>query len=214
MMAVIRRRSCAAWQFGGALFLTAAAVSTAEENVDNRISLLIVQLGDDVFAVREAASSELMAIGEPALGSLRIAATSSDPEIRWRAEWTIEEISLRVELAKSQGDWKSPEGIWMKLSGDRWSSGTPTFGPHGGRVYIRGRDDKATHVDLLVDEGPMQGQTCLMIWRMEGDEMQCCWTYDSTRPTEFKAGGSWYASTFTREKSVPPTQEMRHNVNP
>jgi uncharacterized protein (TIGR03067 family) len=171
-------------------------------------------LGQDSFFEREAATTELTAIGEPALDALRKAVSGDDPEIRWRAEWLVEEIVQQVELAKCQGSWSGSKGVWMKFSGDRWSSGTPTFGPIGGRICIRGRQEQVIHVDLLVNDGPMQGQTCLMIWRLEGETMECCWTYDATRPTEFKMVGNWFANTFTREKAEPATHEAGDNVLP
>jgi HEAT repeat protein len=56
------------------------------ETETDRIARLVRQLGDDSFEKREAASRELDAIGEPAVAALRKAAASSDdPEIRWRA---------------------------------------------------------------------------------------------------------------------------------
>jgi len=186
----------------------------AEPDSSSRIARLIRQLGDDSFAEREAATTELTAIGEPALEALRTAVSDDDPEVRWRAKWLVEEIVQRVELAKCRGFWSGSKGVWMKFSGDRWSSGTPTFGPISGRTCIRGREEQVIHVDLLVDDGPMQGQTCLMIWRLEGEMMECCWTYDSTRPTEFKMAGNWFANTFTREKAEPAIHEVRENVIP
>src|SRR4051794_21979826 len=49
------------------------------------VGRLIVQLGDDDFDTREAATARLKEIGEPALAALREALTSDDLEVRTRA---------------------------------------------------------------------------------------------------------------------------------
>jgi WD40 repeat protein len=52
---------------------------------DAEIARLVEQLGSDKFKEREAASTRLAEIGEPALDALDKAATSDDPEVRRRA---------------------------------------------------------------------------------------------------------------------------------
>jgi RNA polymerase sigma factor (sigma-70 family) len=60
-----------------------------------RIAKLIDQLGSDRFAEREAASRELDRLGAAALGALRKAIQSSDPETRRRAEALVKKIESR-----------------------------------------------------------------------------------------------------------------------
>ena len=65
----------------------------AVEPDDTEIARLVRQLGSDDFDQREAATTRLKAIGEPALDAVTKAATSSDPEVRHRAE----DIILTIE---------------------------------------------------------------------------------------------------------------------
>jgi formylglycine-generating enzyme required for sulfatase activity len=77
---------------------------TREEHAAARIASLIQQLGDDHFALREEASRELAAIGEPALAGLRTAAAENhDLEIRWRAKHLVREILLACRVSRSTG---------------------------------------------------------------------------------------------------------------
>jgi transposase len=79
----------------------------------DRVATLIKQLGDDAFATREAASKELVDIGEPALPALRKAATSSDDlEIRRRAERIIQAIATRAANAASKRQLAAFKGKW------------------------------------------------------------------------------------------------------
>ena len=81
-----------------------------KEAAADRIARLIKQLGDDSFTKREAASKELEGIGAPAVAALRKAAASSDdPEIRWRAkriEEAITEVAAKADLTKLQASWR------------------------------------------------------------------------------------------------------------
>jgi HEAT repeat protein len=66
-----------------ALALVVGVWNSGNAARSDRVAVLIKQLGDDAFAKREAASSELENIGEPAIPALRKAATSIDDlEIR------------------------------------------------------------------------------------------------------------------------------------
>jgi hypothetical protein len=168
-----------------------------------RIAELVKQLGDDEFVKREAASKALEGIGEPALPALRKAAGSADLEVRRRAGRAIGVIAAaagKKELARWEGDWKDAAGVWMKFRGERWSSGTPTFGPVGGTIKIVEVGEKVTLADLAVDAGPTRGGTVLAIFRRDGDTLQYCGTYTATRPTEFKTAGNHYSVAFTRVK--------------
>src|SRR5262245_57283983 len=57
---------------------------------------LIGRLGDDDFAVREAATSRLMLAGDPALDALYKALASDDPEVRHRARRIVAAIEARL----------------------------------------------------------------------------------------------------------------------
>jgi hypothetical protein len=175
-----------------------------KEIVATRIGRLIEQLGDDQFDRREAASRKLEGVGDPALGPLRKAAASNrDAEIRWRAERIIEQIAARAgrkELAKWAGSWKSPDGVWLKITGDQWSSGTPTFGPTAGTMWITEIKDRMVLAEFAVKEGPTKGRYPKAIFRLDGDALHYCATYDSQYPTEFKTVGNCFACVFQRVK--------------
>jgi formylglycine-generating enzyme required for sulfatase activity len=78
----------------------------AVESDSSRVDRLIRQLGSEKFEEREAASRALQAIGEPALTSLRRAATNSgDAEVRRRAK------RLGIALAPAPLDCTGKDGI-------------------------------------------------------------------------------------------------------
>src|SRR5205814_6087496 len=65
--------------------------AVAADTDDAEIARVVKQLGDDDFDMREAASKELEAIGEPARPALlEAAASSADLEIRQRASGLIQ----------------------------------------------------------------------------------------------------------------------------
>src|SRR5687767_749959 len=82
----------------------------AEDGPTDRIAGLIQQLGHREFAKREAASKELDAIGEPALGALRKAATDRDAEVRQRAERIIQAVTGRIHAAAARKELARWEG--------------------------------------------------------------------------------------------------------
>jgi hypothetical protein len=57
-----------------------------------RLALWIRQLGSDSFALRDRATSDILALGPPALPILERALHDPDPEVARRAEWCTEEI--------------------------------------------------------------------------------------------------------------------------
>jgi len=91
--------------------------------------------------------------------------------------------------------------VYIKLSGARFSSGTPTYGPASGTITIVEVGAKVTFADLVNDDGPLKGGTALAIFRRDGETLHGCWTYTRTRPTEFKVGGNNYCFTFKRVKN-------------
>jgi hypothetical protein len=64
-----------------------------------KLAALIRQLGDDNFAVRAKATRALLAIGRPALPSLRKAQNDEDPEIASRARTCVEKLEQGGEDA-------------------------------------------------------------------------------------------------------------------
>jgi HEAT repeat protein len=54
---------------------------------------LIAELGHDDFFVREAATAGLLQLATQAAGAIKEASQSSDPEVRWRAEFILNETS-------------------------------------------------------------------------------------------------------------------------
>jgi hypothetical protein len=190
--------------FAAVVALVAAAGGSATDPpAADQVAGLVRQLGHDKYATREAAGRELEAIGEPALGALRQAAASPDPEVRARSERVIGAIAARAgarELAKWAGSWKTPDGVWMKIDGHRWSSGTPSWGPVGGSMWVVEVGPAFVAADMLVEFGPTQGQTCRAIYGLDGDRLRYCGTYMATRATEFKAVAGYYLAEFDREK--------------
>ena len=72
--------------FAGLLLMLPFVPAVADDPDDQVIERLVKQLGSDVFKEREAATKRLKEIGEPALDAVTKATTSSDPEVRRRAE--------------------------------------------------------------------------------------------------------------------------------
>jgi HEAT repeat protein len=62
------------------------------EAQQKRVAALIPQLADETFVVRQRATSDLLAVGLPALPQLRLALHDEDAEVRERAREAIEEI--------------------------------------------------------------------------------------------------------------------------
>ena len=65
-----------------------------------RVDLLVAQLGDAIFARRERAEAELLAMGPKVIGLLRKAATSTDMEQARRAELLLKQIVHNEETEK------------------------------------------------------------------------------------------------------------------
>ena len=175
-----------------------------KETVAARVARLIGQLGDDHYTEREAASSELAAIGEPALAALRQAAASHrDPETRSRAQRVIRVIAERAdrnELAKWAGFWKTPAGEWLEIMGDRWSGGAPMSATYTGRIWIIDIGKTRSAADMLVEQGPTKGQIVRAIFRLDGDNLHYCGTYTAGRATEFKTVRNYQAYAYKRSK--------------
>jgi hypothetical protein len=81
---------------GACAALAVPATPPSGEQIDK----LIAQLGSSSFRQREAATKELEALGEPALGALKKATTSGDMEVANRAAALVERITNRLENAR------------------------------------------------------------------------------------------------------------------
>lgn len=194
------------YTFVGIVLLVGAAVLHSgpdQETQAEKIARLIKQLGHDKFAMREAASKALLAIGEPAVEALRKATVSGDAEVCTRATQILAIFHTRgceSELAKWTGSWEAAGGVWMKVNADRWSSGTPTWGPVSGTIRVIELRPKYALAVMSVHEGPSKGQICRAIFRLEGDTLHYCGTYGPEYPIEFKNGGNFYFVVFKRVK--------------
>jgi hypothetical protein len=71
-------------------------LSYAHAQDQQKIKKLIEQLGDEGFQIREKAHEELIKIGKPALGLLKKALKSKDPEVIWRARNIISRIEIKL----------------------------------------------------------------------------------------------------------------------
>jgi len=201
-----------------AVFLAFTAAATvfggdpSNETMTARIQRLIQQLGDYSFAKREAASKELQSIGEPALDALRkAAAATDDAEVRGRAERIIEAVmrSIRVaaakkELAKWEGEWTGNGGQRFIVKGDRWmwGDGTPWKfdDTTKNRIEIIEVGEKTIQADVVVADGTPERKVCRAIYRLDGDTLHYCGTYELLRPTEFRTA---WNSFYVAWKRVP-----------
>jgi hypothetical protein len=98
----------------------ARAYSQAVAGKDDRIALLINQLGDEKFTRREAATKALAKIGEPGLVALRKAAASHDDiEVRARAGRLVETIENDLPLfnGKDLTGWRGLTDCWRVTDG-------------------------------------------------------------------------------------------------
>jgi WD40 repeat protein len=100
-------RACLLLGIAASLVLAAAppgSRKTPNETAEQkRIARLIVQLGDDAYPKREAASKELKTIGVPAFAALHRATSSADLEVRRRAAELMRAIAARLEVRAFSG---------------------------------------------------------------------------------------------------------------
>jgi hypothetical protein len=82
------------------------------------IARLIAALGADDFTAREDASAAIVKHGPAALGQLRAALASRDPEVVTRAEGAIEQIGQEAR-AKSDAGLKAIPGAAVQVCGTR-----------------------------------------------------------------------------------------------
>jgi uncharacterized protein (TIGR03067 family) len=207
--------------------LVALRAEPGKETEAETIARLIQQLGDDVFAKREAASKALDAIGKPALGPLRKAAASSgDAEIRLRARRLVQGIAGRLravaaekEIAALQGAWysTSTEEAGRRQSGEeksarhiitanRWVNKIGDTVVQAGTLNVVEISHKQVKADFIVTEGLRKGDTWLAIYERNGDVLKWCGGYIGqrlARPTTFTTrpgDGGYFLRSLKREK--------------
>src|SRR5205814_9879244 len=82
--------------FAFLLWMLPFVPAVADDPDDKEIARLVKQLGDDEFQKREDATTRLKEIGEPAFDAVTKATTSSDPEVRRRAEDIVAVIENKL----------------------------------------------------------------------------------------------------------------------
>jgi uncharacterized protein (TIGR03067 family) len=188
-----------------------------KETEAETVTRLIAQLGDDVFARREAATRQLKQIGEPALESLRKAAAADrDPEIRARARRIIPAITAfltKRELKKLQGTWvlvsraeggevirATDDSTTMTYTGNKWVWKRGETVVQAGTWKVVATGKKATSYKNHVTGGGNLGAEALGIFRFEGDGFKYC--EGPSRPTDFttRNGDGCYCCTWKRAK--------------
>jgi HEAT repeat protein len=87
------------------IFLFVGFVSIQDDK--EKITQLVKDLGAESLKIREDATYQLIDLGDRAKRAVEVARDSTkDPEVRWRAEYILEVISLRERLGDS---------LWKKL---------------------------------------------------------------------------------------------------
>jgi len=82
-----------------------------------RIGKLIGELGSEEWAVRENASTELVRLGVAALGALRAALKSADPEVISRAGEAVSAIEAAGVKPITEALRKYPQTVWVVVQG-------------------------------------------------------------------------------------------------
>jgi uncharacterized protein (TIGR03067 family) len=198
------------------------------ETETERIARLVKQLGDDSFEKREAAGSELGAIGESAVAALRKAAASSgDPEIRRRAATIVADIAARRLAVVAKKEIEGLQGTWYStateyagrpqtgeektarhvITANRWENKHGEAVLQSGTLNVIEVSDKLVKIDFIVTAGFGTGDTWLAIYERNGDELKWCGGYVGrqglARPTTLttKAGdGGYFIRSLKREK--------------
>lgn len=213
---------------GRLLILAAIAVvstSYGEEPSETdliKVPHLVRQLGHEDYAAREAASQDLVEIGEPGLPALQIAATNhTDPEIRWRAKQIVQAVISRARAAAIRKALEELQGTWTLVSfeadgkqtlgedksyifafqGDKWSIQVGGRLSQGGTVTSIEVKEKFNAIDLAITEGGGVGVTAISIYAVEGNTLKYL-NCAEPRATEFvtRPGDGRYYSIFRRAK--------------
>lgn len=200
----------------------ACGIAPAETTRFERISQLVRQLGHEDYSVREAATRELVEIGEPALAVLQSAAAADDdPEIRWRAAAAAQTVSGRARAAATRKALEELQGAWTLVSfeadgkqtlgedksyifafrGDKWSIHVGGRLSQGGTVASIEVKEKFNAIDLAITEGGGVGVTAISIYAVEGNTLKYL-NCAEPRATEFttRPGDGRSFSIFRRAK--------------
>jgi hypothetical protein len=117
-----------------------------------RIPVWIAQLGDEDFAVREAASRRLAGVGISALPLLRMAAETADLETRIRVRRLIERIQREAALAPRRVNATFRDApLEDVLNTIRWQTDLPVeaFGDEAATRRFTGSFDNATFWEVV-----------------------------------------------------------------
>jgi uncharacterized protein (TIGR03067 family) len=192
---------------------------------DDRIASLVRELGDDEFQVRQAASQELVNIGEPALPLLTKAeASNPDPEIRWRAAEAVRTVMERIRVAATKQALEELQGSWTLVSseaggkqtggedksytfsfqGEKWAIHAGGRLSQGGTIAGIEVKEKLNAIDLAITEGANMGVTAISIYAVEGDILKYINSAEP-RATEFatKPGDGRGYQIFRRASAEP-----------
>lgn len=100
----------------------------AKPSLDSATMLLVKQLGDEAYAVREAAAEKLTRLGLAARGELEAGIKDTDREIRYRCERILDEVrqfdfAQRLEAFSNDRNSDNDHGLpgwrrFRKLAGD------------------------------------------------------------------------------------------------
>ncbi|HTQ39029.1 MAG TPA: hypothetical protein VMJ32_08370 [Pirellulales bacterium] len=131
-----------------------ATVSGTAQHDD--IPALIAKLGDDVFAVREAASNQLARQGIAAKPQLLAALESSDAEVRFRARHILE-VVVEADFQKRLSAFSADVDGKQNLSMPGWSSFKRTMGSSQAarQVFVEMQQAEAALLESY-EAGPKQ----------------------------------------------------------
>ncbi len=201
------------------------------ETTPDRVARLVKQLGHKMYAKREEASKELDAIGEPALGALRKAATAPDAEVRQRAAKLVGAITGRIRAAAAEKELAKLQGTWYTVSitysgtasgEDRKDTityeGTEYVQRRNGHVWAAGTIaivDATTNpkqIDYFGTDGEGKGAHVRAIYTLDGEDHQMC-SAVGTRPTDF-SGNAGFLRVTKRDKNGPPEVQLDGDLLP
>src|ERR1700733_1579999 len=98
-------------------FSFANAQGPATAPADHRFDTLIHQLGDEDFKVRDEATARLAKAGEDARAALTQAASSDDPEVRWRAADLLKQLDQPTPANSDDGLNTPPDAVRIFVNG-------------------------------------------------------------------------------------------------
>jgi uncharacterized protein (TIGR03067 family) len=108
--------------------------------------------------------------------------------------------AIKKELAKWEGDYVLDGGGSFTVKGDRWTMKGAGEEGYSGKIKILEVREKLTVADLVVEEGATKGRTVKAIFRLDGDTLHYCGTYDLDRPNEFAGDSDPYYYAWKRVK--------------